>query len=320
MSSVGVYIELKEGKVKKTNLELLTLVHQAGRAAAAVIFTDDPSAYVDELSNYGVKEIIHISGLQEKDSRPEIWAQQLTEIIRGQGLADFIGTHSAQGKDLLPRVAAHLEAPLATDCLGIDFENGVATKPIYAGKVTARVKLTGQHRLFTLRPNTITPAEAGQNSPPEIKNVSATPATPLSEIKEIVKSAAGRIDLTEAQIIVSGGRGIKSQENFKILEQMADCLGAAVGASRAAVDSGYATQDIQVGQTGKTVNPVLYIACGISGAIQHFAGMKTSKVIIAINKDPEAPIFKKADFGIVGDLFEVVPVLTEELKKVVQSK
>ncbi|KPK74556.1 MAG: hypothetical protein AMJ79_13790 [Phycisphaerae bacterium SM23_30] len=307
MSSLGVYIELKEGKVKKTNLELLTLVHQNGQSATAIMFADDAGGYVEELGAYGVEQIIQITGLEGPNSYPEVRSGQLAEIIKEQGLSDFIGTHSAHGKDLLPRVAARLGAPLATDCIGVDFEQGVATKPMYAGKVIAQVKLTGRHRLYTMRPNTITPEKAAAGTTPKIKTVAATAGTPLSQIKEIVKGVAGRIDLTEAQIIVSGGRGMKDKENFKLLEEMADCLGAAVGASRA------------VGQTGKTVNPVLYIACGISGAIQHFAGMKTSKVIVAINKDPEAPIFKKADFGIVGDLFKVLPVLTEELKKVMKG-
>ena len=319
MSSLGVYIELKEGNVKKTNLELLTVAQKSGPDVTTVVFTDDPGAYTDELATYGAGKIVHISGLNGQSARPETMAGELANVIKDRGITDFIGTHSAFGKDFLPRVAAQLEAPLATDCTGVDFAGGIATKPIYAGKAIAQVKLTGPIKLFTLRPNTVTPVAAAEKATPEIINVAAKGETPLSQIKEIVKGVAGRIDLTEAEIIVSGGRGMKNQENFKILEDMADTLGAALGASRAAVDSGFATQDMQVGQTGKTVNPVLYIACGISGAIQHFAGMKTSKVIVAINKDPEAPIFKKADFGIVGDLFEVAPVLTEELKKVINK-
>ncbi|KKM71420.1 hypothetical protein LCGC14_1430800 [marine sediment metagenome] len=319
MSSLGVYIELKADKVKKTSLELLTLARQSGRAVTAVIFADDPDAYVDELAAYGVGQVIHVSGLNGQPPGPETLAGNLAEIIREQGIRDLICTHSAQGKDLLPRVAARLEAPLATDCVGVDFDTGIATRPMYAGKVIAKIRLTGDHRLFTLRPNTITPEPAPASTAPEITAVAVIPETPLSEIKEIVKSVAGRVDLTEAQIIISGGRGMKSKENFALLEEVADCLGAAVGASRAAVDAGYASQDMQVGQTGKTVNPVLYIACGISGAIQHFAGMKTSKVIIAVNKDPEAPIFKKADFGIVGDLFDVLPVLADELRKAISN-
>ncbi len=320
MSSLGAYIELKADEFKKTNLELLTLARQSGRAVTAVIFADDPGAYVEELAAYGVERVIHVSGLNGQFPGPETLAGNLAKIITEQGIRDFICTHSAQGKDLLPRVAACLEAPLATDCVGVDFDTGVATRPMYAGKLIAKIKLTGEHRLFTLRPNTITPEPAPASTAPEIQTVALTRETPLSKIKEIVKSVAGRIDLTEAQVIISGGRGMKSKENFALLEEVADCLGAAVGASRAAVDAGYASQDMQVGQTGKTVNPVLYIACGISGAIQHFAGMKTSKVIVAVNKDPEAPIFKKADFGIVGDLLEVLPVLAEELRKVMERR
>ena len=319
MSSLGVYIELKDGKVKKTALELLTLAHQAGREAVVVLFANDPGACTDDLAVYGAAKIVHVTGLNGQQPSPETLADSLAKVITDERLGDFIAAHSAAGKDLLPRVAARLEAPLASDCTGVDFDAATATKPMYAGKVIAQVKLTGPNRLYTLRPNTITPEPAAQASSPQVQAVAAEVGADLSAVKEVVKGVAGRIDLTEAEIIISGGRGMKSKENFALLEQAADVLGAAVGASRAAVDAEYATQDMQVGQTGKTVNPVLYIACGISGAIQHFAGMKTAKVIVAINKDPEAPIFAKADFGIVGDLFEVLPVLTEELRKVVDK-
>lgn len=318
MSSLGIYIELKEGKIKKTNLELLTLARQSGREVQAVIFAQDVGAYLEELKEYRLQRVLQVSGLNGQTYHPETVARGLAEIIQNRGISDFICIHSAQGKDLLPRVAARLEAPLATDCIGINFEDGIATKPMYAGKVIARIRLSGEHRLYTLRPNIVTPEKVPESVAPEIESVSLSPETTLSKVKETVKCVAGRIDLTEAQIIVSGGRGMKSKENFKVLEELASVLGAALGASRAAVDAEYASQDMQVGQTGKTVNPVLYIACGISGAIQHFAGMKTSKVIVAVNKDPEAPIFKKADYGIVGDLFEVVPLLKEELRKVVK--
>ncbi len=319
MSSLGVYIELKDGKVKKTALELLTLAHQAGREAVVVLFANDPGACTDDLAVYGAAKIVHVTGLNGQQPSPETLADSLAKVITDERLGDFIAAHSAAGKDLLPRVAARLEAPLASDCTGVDFDTATATRPMYAGKVIAQVKLTGPNRLYTLRPNTITPEPAAQASSPQVQAVAAEVGADLSAVKEVVKGVAGRIDLTEAEIIISGGRGMKSKENFALLEQAADVLGAAVGASRAAVDAEYATQDMQVGQTGKTVNPVLYIACGISGAIQHFAGMKTAKVIVAINKDPEAPIFAKADFGIVGDLFEVLPVLTEELRKVVDK-
>ncbi len=315
MSPIGLYIELKEGRVKSTNLELLTLAHKSGREALAVVFGNEAGGYAGELQEYGAKRIIHVSGLHGQGYHPETYARVLAEIIGKEEIPDFICTHSAQGKDLLPRVAALIEAPLVTDCTGIDLENNIATKPLYAGRVIARVKIKGERRLYTLRPNTIRPEKVPRSSKPVIETMAASPETILAEIKEIVKSIARRIELTEARVIVSGGRGMKSGENFKILEELAEALGAAVGASRAAVDAGYAPQSIQVGQTGKTVSPVLYIACGISGASQHFAGMKTSRVIVAINKDPEAPIFKKADYGIVGDLFEVVPLLIQEFEK-----
>jgi electron transfer flavoprotein alpha subunit len=317
MGNLGIYIELKDGNVKSTNLELLTLAHKANQDATAVIFADDAAKHADALKEYGVKQVINVSGIESYN--PENYADQLAKIIQENSLANFIATHPAQGKDLLPRVAAKLEAPLATDCIGVDFANDTAVKPVYAGKAISHIKLSGECKLYTVRPNTVTVEKAKESTSPEVKSISGASADTLATIKEVVKSVSKKIDLTEAQIIVSGGRGIKSKDNFKIIEEMAQALGAAVGASRAAVDSGYASQDMQVGQTGKTVNPVLYIACGISGAIQHFAGMKTSRIIVAVNKDPEAPIFKKADYGIVGDLFKVVPLLTEELKKVVKT-
>ncbi len=319
MNSLGIYIELKDGQVKKTNLELLTVAHRSGRDSIGIVFTDDPGGCAEALKSYGLKWLLCISDAGGPGYHPEKTAQALAQIIRERGFSDFMGTHSAQGKDLLPRVAAYLEAPLATDCTGLDFENQTATRPVYAGKVMAQVKLTGEYRLYTLRPNTITPIEVPGSAAPEIESVAVSFETPLSEIREIVRRIDGQIDLTEAEIIVAGGRGMQNKENFKILEELATTLGAAMGASRAAVDAGYATQDMQVGQTGKPVNPMLYMACGISGAIQHFAGMKTSKVIVAINKDPDAPIFQKADYGIVGDLFEVVPILNQELQEVLNG-
>jgi len=314
MANIGVYIELKEGQFKKSNKEALSVARESGNDVYAVLFTDNPEEYLQELK--GIKTIICV-----KDSdltyNPNIYSDTMAAIIPKYQLDYFIGIHSAQGKDLFPRTAAKIEnASLIGDCIALDLEKNTFTKPVYAGKLLSDFVLEDEIRMLTLRPN-VFPAQPVDDgaADPEIITFDPIKKEARSQIKEVIKGKSKRIDLTEAEIIVSGGRGVKAKENFDILEELADVLGAGVGASRAAVDAEYASYDMQVGQTGKVVNPKLYIACGISGAIQHFVGMKTSKVIVAINKDQEAPIFKKADYGIVGDLFKIVPLLTEELKK-----
>jgi electron transfer flavoprotein alpha subunit len=225
----------------------------------------------------------------------------------------LLGLSSVAGRDLLARTAARLGIPLALDCVGVSLQEGTVTKSHFAGRTLATLRLLGDRFVCGIRPNAIEPepapcsAEAARYSAP-VKDCNRM------RVKEVKKSGSGRTELTEADIIITGGRPMGSAENFRILEECADVLGGAVGASRAAVDAGYAPHNLQVGQTGKTVSPRLYIACGVSGSVQHFAGMKTSKVIVAINKDKDAPIFNKCDYGIVGDLFEVVPVLTDVLK------
>lgn len=318
MDTAGIYIELKDGKIKNTNFELLTLAKKAGREIIAVLFAENDNGFTPDLAQYGVDRIILVKGLSP-GYQQETYAKAIAQIISKEGIPDFVCTHSAQGKDLLPRVAAELEAPLTTDCISIDLAEGTAVKPVYAGRIISEVKLKGTPRLFTLRPNTIKPEKQPAEATPVVEIFEPSKETSLSEIREIVKSVVKQIELTEARVIISGGRGLRNGENFKLLEELAQILGAAVGASRAAVDAGFAPQSIQVGQTGKTVSPVLYIACGISGASQHLAGMKTSKIIVAINKDPEAPIFQKADYGIVGDVFEVLPIFKEELGKILQN-
>jgi electron transfer flavoprotein alpha subunit len=219
----------------------------------------------------------------------------------------------------MARLAARLGAGIAADCVAFGLADGqlVATRPVYAGKLLCRVRWKGAPWVATLRPNVfkVAEAETGRAAPVvERPSLAAgTPATRFVERRE--EAQTGLPELTEAEIVVSGGRGLKGPENFVLLEELAGVLGAAVGASRAAVDAGWKPHRFQIGQTGRTISPKLYIGCGISGAIQHLAGMRTSKVICAVNKDPEAPIFKIADFGLVGDLFEVVPLLKEEFKK-----
>lgn len=311
MPNIGVYIELKNNLFKKSNKEALGVARRSGKNVTAVIFSSDLTLFDNDLK--GIARVIQV---KEDTYDPVGCAETVAKIIKDFDLTDFIGICSARGKDLFPRIAARLDdAALINDCIDINLEKGCFTKPVYAGKLLSNLTLTSRIRMITLRPNVFPAQEDAPGSEPEKITVEPVQMSAKSKILEIVKSGSKRIDLTEAEIIVSGGRGIKTKENFGILEELADVLGAAVGASRAAVDAEYATYDMQVGQTGKVVNPKLYIACGISGAIQHFVGMKTSKVIVAINKDSEAPIFKKADYGIIGDLFKIIPMITTELKK-----
>ncbi len=314
MANLGIYIELKDNNIKKSNREALTLARKSGNDVHAVIFANDLTPYLEDLK--GTARIIQVKD-ENLTYQPDFYAATMAKIIKDFNLNDFLGIYTAQGKDLFPRIAAMVSASLINDCIDIDFAQHTVTKPVYAGKLLQNLKVEDDFRMFTIRPN-VFPVEAGQpDSQPEIVPADLVKDEERVKIKEIIKSGTKKIDLVEAEIIVSGGRGMKERDNFKILEELAAVLNAGVGASRAAVDSEYASPDMQVGQTGKVVNPKLYIACGISGAIQHFVGMKTSKIIVAINKDPEAPIFKKADYGIVADLFKAVPLLTEELKKVI---
>lgn len=314
MANIGVYVELKDNQFKKSNKEALSLAKKSGADVYAVIFSNNPEQYADLLK--GVKKVVQVKN-DDQTYQPDVYADTLAKIITEFNLNDFIGVNSAQGKDLFPRIAAKIDnAGLVMDCVEMDLANRSVTKPVYAGKLLSKYVIDNTFRLYTIRPNVFPAAVTDSEAAPEITAFEAVKNPPRAKIVEIIKSGAKKIDLQEADIIISGGRGIKAKENFSLLQELAEVLKAGVGASRAAVDAEFATYDMQVGQTGKVVNPKLYIACGISGAIQHFVGMKTSKVIVAINKDSEAPIFKKADYGIVGDLFKVVPLLKEELKKV----
>jgi electron transfer flavoprotein alpha subunit len=313
MSNLGLYIELKEGKSKKSNKETLSFAKKSGKDVYAVVFSNDIEQYLDELK--GVKKIIQVKG-DDLTYQPDFYADTMAKIIKEFDLGYFFGIFSAQARDLFPRISARVEnSGLINDCLEIDLDNNLVTRPVYAGKLLCQYSIENEVKILTLRPN-VFPVEEGGSDTPEVVTADLVKNESKTKIIEIIKTESKKIDLQEADVIVAGGRGLKSKENFAILEEIAGLLNAGVGASRAAVDSEYATYDMQVGQTGKVVNPKLYIACGISGAIQHFVGMKTSKVIVAINKDPEAPIFKKADYGIVGDLFKAVPLLKEELKAV----
>ena len=320
-----VFIEERDGKVKKPSLEALSaarrLADQLGESVTALCIRSASGTEASEnLASYGADRIITATHDLMKSYATEAYAATVALVAKTEQPRFIFGSASAMGRDFLPRVAARLSVGLAQDCIELSIVDGQkleCVRPIYAGKAYAKVKLLMEPAIATLRPNVFT-----LSAPDGGRSAATTAFTPelsadkvRASVKEVKTAAGQKLELTEANIIVSGGRGMKGPENFPIIEQLADALGAAVGASRAAVDAGWIDHTHQVGQTGKTVSPTLYVACGISGAIQHLAGMSSSKYIVAINKDPEAPILSIADYGIVGDLFAVVPALTEEVKK-----
>lgn len=314
MAQIAVLIETIDNNVKPANFGVLTAARgSAGNELCALLVNADADSCKSDLEKYGVTRIIAIKSDDAGfAARPDAQAQAVIDAMKEYGLTELVGLSSSSGKDIFARVAAQLQASLAVDCLSVDVAARTVRKPYFAGKTIATLKLKGDFFLCAIRPNAVEPVEAAASAEVVPFAVKAAGDCKLV-IKEVKKSASGKVDLTEANIIISGGRAMGSADNFKILDKCAEKLNAAVGASRVAVDEGFATHSMQVGQTGKIVNPRLYIACGISGSVQHFAGMKTSKVIVAINMDKDAPILGKCDYAILGDLFEVVPALTEAL-------
>jgi electron transfer flavoprotein alpha subunit len=322
MGDILVFAEHANGKVKKSAFELLSkanqLAVQAGGNVVAVAIGKGLDGLTNELAAYGAKKVVLAESDQLTQYNTVGYAKALQQVIDELKPSVVLGSASAVGKDFFPRLAVRLKAGLASDVTDLRVEGGklVAQKPVYSGKAFVDVTFNSPVQMATSRPNSFAIAAAQSGAQAEVIKKMIDIGTPVNPIKEILQDQGGvKVDLTEAEVIVSGGRAMGSADNFKVLQPLAEVLGATVGASRAAVDSGYASHEMQVGQTGKVVNPKLYVACGISGAIQHLAGMRTSKVIVAINKDPEAPIFSKADYGVVGDLFTLVPFITEEVKK-----
>ncbi len=321
---IWIIIEQRSNQICKVSLELLSqgrkIADQAGEELTAVILGQGIGGLATEAAAYGADKVILVDDVKLADYTTGSYTSVLNKLIRQEEPQAVLIGNTAIGKDLGPRLAGRLGVGMASDCTGMEYDANsflAFKRPIYAGKAFAHVVSDVRPVLATVRPNTFGLATPDNSKQAEVINASADidPADLRAIVKDVAIAASKRPELTEANIIVSGGRGMKGPENYVILEELADCLGAAVGASRAAVDAGWKEHKFQVGQTGKTVSPTLYIACGISGAIQHLAGMGSSKVIVAINKDPEANIFTVADYGIVGDLFEVVPALTEEFKK-----
>jgi electron transfer flavoprotein alpha subunit len=310
--------EYVDGVFRKVSFEALSqgrrMADTLGGKLVAVVLGDGVQDAAKQLAAYGADKILAAGHSDLKDYLTETYTHVTAEIIQKEAPAFVLMGATTQGKDLAAALSARLGAPLATDCMSLRFENQrlTITRPMYGGKVLADVVIECSPGIITLRPNAFasaTAAGAGQ-----IESYPVVLDNPRTSCLARHIEAAGRIELTEADVVVSGGRGMGGKD-FSVIEMLASELGGAVGASRSAVDEGWRPVSDQVGQTGKVVSPNIYIACGISGAIQHFAGMQTSKVIVAINKDPEAPIFSKADFGIVGNLFEIIPMITEEVKK-----
>lgn len=272
--------------------------------------------HVSELGKYGADNVILVEDPSLALFHPDYYRQIAMQAIKNLNPSIILAAATSTGKDLAPRLAIHLDTAVASECTHLELENGklIATRPAFAGKVLLKVKINSSPSIATLRPNVFTAKELASSKTPTVEQVQFNLPDSKMVVKEFVTQGAKRLDLTEASVIVSGGRGMGGPQNYKILEELAEVMGGVVGASRASVDAGWRPHSDQVGQTGRTVSPTLYIACGISGAIQHRVGMINSRVIVAINKDPEAPIFGFADYGIVGDVFEVVPALTREMK------
>jgi electron transfer flavoprotein alpha subunit len=319
MAKVVIIAEQRDGRLKKSSFELVAASARAGNETHAILLGDNITAQAQELGHYGAKTVHVAQDAQLKFYTVEAYSKVIIELVKTLNPDVILASHTPTGKDLMPRLAAKLQTGLASDCTQLTFQNSglQVRRPVYAGKATVEVEFLGSGpKLATVRPNALGVPQPDTTQTAEIKTLPVHLDALKTKVLEVVKSSSARPDVTEAPIVVSGGRSLKNAENFKILETLADVLGGAVGASRAAVDAGFRPHRDQVGQTGKVVSPTVYIACGISGAIQHLAGMRTSKVIVAVNTDPEAPIFQLADYGIVGDLFAIVPLLTEEFKKI----
>ena len=325
MANILVFVEQREGNLKRFSLEALSEARrladaQGGKVAAVMA----GSAEIAGRCTFQGTDCIYYSNHPALSQySTEGYSELVVGSIRNFQPDIVLAAASAMGKDLLPRVAARLDVALAQDCTGISWNSDSSwefIRPIFAGKAFAVVQLVGVPQVATLRPNVFPVLEPVKRAAELIVLDEELKLDEIrARVREVQKFSGQAVELTEADIIVSGGRGMKGPENFRMVQELAESLGAAVGASRAVVDAGWMEHRFQVGQTGKTVAPSLYVACGISGAIQHLAGMSSSKYIIAINKDPEAPIFKIADYGIVGDSLQVLPLLSKEIKKIRQN-
>lgn len=324
-SNVLIVGEGRPEGLRKVSFELVTVANRLASALGGivegVVLGSGVDAWATALAGAGVAKVYQVDEPSLGQFSDEGFAAAMAQVIHLADPAIILFGATGWGKGVSARTAARLDLGLVTDCTAAAFEDGslLLTRPIYAGKAVAHVRAKALPVIVSMRPNIFPPATSNDASAP-VEKVSVQLPEPRAKVVESVRAEKTKVDLGEASVVVSGGRGVKGPDGFVPINELAETLGAAVGSSRAAVDAGWIDYTHQVGQTGKTVSPKLYIAAGISGAIQHLAGMSSSKVIVAINKDPDAPIFKIADYGIVGDLFEVLPPLNEEFKKVLAQK
>lgn len=311
--------ETREGSLRNVSFEAIGAAKLAadGGEIVGVLIGEGIQSLGAELIQYGADRVVTVEDEKLSQYTSDGYAQAILAVIEEEKPEGIIFGHTALGKDLAPRIASKLNSGLISDVTSIEEtgDNLVFTRPIYSGKAFEKKIVTDGIIFATIRPNNIDPVQKDETRTGDTSSLNVEIKDLRAIIKDVVRKATEGVDLSEAKVVISGGRGVKSEEGFEPLKELADVLGGAIGASRGACDADYCDYSLQIGQTGKVVTPDLYIACGISGAIQHLAGMSNSKVIVAINKDPEANIFKVADYGIVGDLFEIVPLLTEEFKK-----
>ncbi len=321
MKKILVYLEPQGDALKRTSYEVVSAAYKLAGAASidfVGVLINGTQSQAEKAKEYGLKEVVIAKhDLFDKYSSMA-YSEAIAQTAKAEGADSIMFAGNAAGLEIAPRVAAKLDAGYIADCIDLQFEDGniIAKKPVYAGKAVITTKIDTEVKVFSLRPNVFT---AVANPVDTLSAKDFEPELTENNRKSYVTNLSkneGKLDVLEADIIVSGGRGMKAPENFKLVEELAESLGAAVGASRAVVDAGWRPHNEQVGQTGKTVSPSMYVACGISGAVQHLAGMSSSKIIVALNKDKDAPIFKVTDYGIVGDVFEVMPKLTSLIKEV----
>jgi electron transfer flavoprotein alpha subunit len=314
--------EVRDGALRNVSLEAIAAgkIVAEGGEVVGVLLGKGISNLANQMIQYGADRVVTVEDEKLKSYTSDAFSQALLAVVESENPEGIIMGHTALGKDLSPKVASKLKSGLISDAVSVEELGGniVFTRPIYSGKAFEKKIITDGLIFATVRPNNIPVLGKEESRSGELSSINVDIKDLRTVIKDIVRKTAEGVDLSEAKVIVAGGRGVKSEDGFKPLQELADALGGAVGASRGACDAEYCDYSLQIGQTGKVVTPDLYIACGISGAIQHLAGMSNSKVIVAINKDPEANIFKVADYGIVGDLFEVVPMLIEEFATIKQ--